>query len=81
MTVEALERTLRDAARGANYAAIRTSRSMRPVHVLGGVPLNTKKPLAAMLLAAALVMSAIATTTATAKPAKPPPAPTSRSAS
>ena len=49
---------------------MRASLSMRPVHVRGGVQLNTKKPLAAMLLAA-LAMTAIATTTAAAKPAAP----------
>ncbi|MDX6596740.1 MAG: basic rane protein [Gaiellales bacterium] len=42
---------------------------MRPVHVRGGVPLITKKPLAAVLLAA-VAITAIAATTASAKPAK-----------
>jgi basic membrane protein A and related proteins len=59
------------AAAALTMRGIRTSRSMRPVHVREGVPLNTKKPLASMLLAAALAMSAIAATTAAAKPAKP----------
>ena len=43
---------------------------MATVYVRGGVPLNTNKRLAAIVLAAA-AMVAIATTTATAKPAKP----------
>ena len=49
---------------------IPTSRSMRPVHVRGGVPLNTNKRLAAIVLAVVAII-AIATTTATAKQSRP----------